>query len=304
MKVTSTADDVEIKDLLKKYYVYALVDPTNISNVGIFYIGKGTANRGQAHGNEALKLDKLKTDEDEQEGSAKLKRIAAIRKAGKEPLIRVLGRFDTEPEAFAAEAMLIQYVYGRLQDGGQLTNIVLGHNSRHIRHREKFNEIPRLDIPKTLRVIKGEYTASTLESLRKNNVWEKAEEAVEQLRAMIAADPRLKNRITIADPAIAEKRYVAAVVNFGESDVTLRLQFNANGLITNLRALSESTNAGCAKFANRMRAVGLEPANKICSYGWMPGWYKSPLKFNDFNLALARIAEAHNKFKGLRDRSS
>ena len=296
--VSSTADDVEIKDLLKRYYVYALVDTRNISNGGIFYIGKGTANRAEAHGKEALKLEKLKTEEDEQAGSEKLKRIAAIRKSGKEPLVRVLARFDTEPEAFAAEAILIQCVYGRLQDGGQLTNIVLGHNSRHIRHRDNFEEIPRLDIPKTTRMVKGEYTASTLERLRKNSVWEKAEEAVEELRAMIAADSRLKNRVAIADPAIAEKRYVAAVVNFGESDVILRLQFTPTGLIINLRAPAEGTKASRSGFAERMRSVGLEPANKVTSYGWLPGWANNPLKFNEFNLALARITEAFNKFKG------
>ena len=168
LNISSTSDDVEIKDLLKKYYVYALVDTDNISSSGIFYIGKGTANRAEAHGKEALRLEKLKTEEDEQEGSEKLKKIAAIRKAGKEPLVRVLARFDTEPEAFAAEAILIQCVYGRLQDSGQLTNIVLGHNSRHIRHRGNFDEIP--SVSSSLALLYSEFPNSIIPFLS-NQIW-------------------------------------------------------------------------------------------------------------------------------------
>lgn len=89
-------------------------------------------------------------------------------------------------------------------------------------------------------------------------------------------------------------------MNFGDTNVVLRLQFPSTGLITNFGAKAEGTMAGCANFSERMRSVGLEPANKKCSYGWV----NNPLKFNDLNLAKARITEAHNKFKNKPKRSS
>lgn len=294
---TGVTGQIEIKDPLKKFYVYALIDERDLSEKGIFYIGKGTAKRAMQHGVDALRLNNLEmTEEDLKYGSAKLSKINEIRAEGKEPLVRVLARYDSEAEAFAAEAILIQTVFGRLQDGGQLTNIVLGHNSRYIRSRGIFDEIPRLDIPKTTRMEDGEYSKSALDKLRKNSVQEKAEEAVEQLRQMIKQSPKLCGQIVISDPAIIESgRYVGAKVNFGVQDVILRLQFTPNSLITNLRAADEGTKEGRVRFSSRMENVGLEVL-KDGAYGWVPGWKNNGLGFKDYEGMLTRLEECFELF--------
>lgn len=287
----------QIQDPLKKFYVYALIDGRDMSASGIFYIGKGTANRGKQHGADALRIDKLdKTEEDRKSGSAKLNKIKEIRDAGSEPIVRVLARYDTEQEAFAAEAILIQTVYGRKEDGGQLTNIVLGHNSRYIRSRGVFDELPRLDIPKTTRLDSGDYSKANLDKLRKNGVNEIAEEVVEQLRLMVDKASGMAGVIRLSDPVIVESgRYVATSVSFGEKHVILRLQFTSKALTTNLRAAEEGTKIGKAEFSKRMHEVGLEIFNHG-QYGWIEGWKSNPIKFNDYEGMLFRIEEAFKRF--------
>jgi hypothetical protein len=295
----TTPKATELKDQLKKYYVYALIDPRLASEKGIFYIGKGTDKRGLAHAANALKLSNLeKTDEDKDKDSEKNKKIREIYAATQEkPMVRVLGRFDTHEEAFAAESILIKYSYGLTRTGGPLTNIVLGHKSRHIRDKGNFDSIERLDIPKVNK-IDGTYIRSELDKLLSRGIPEIAEETVDQIRALIAKDPDLRGHITIEAPKIVEYgRYVGAIVNFGEEDVILRLQFRPTSLITNLRARHESTKLGKEKFSARMSAHDLEIKGHG-SYGWIEGWKNNGLKFNDYEIALSRIKQAYNCFKG------
>ena len=61
----------------------------------------------------------------------------------------VLGRFDTEQEAYAVEATLIHWVYGH----ENLTNIQAGHGWRHIRPKAQgFSELQGIDIPKRIKI--------------------------------------------------------------------------------------------------------------------------------------------------------
>ncbi len=287
----------EIKNQLKKYYVYALIDPRDVSENGILYIGKGKDTRGQAHATKALSFKELtKTVEDNDRQSEKHKKIQEIYKATNEkPIVRVIGRFDTNEEAFAVEAVLIQYCYGLTRSGGSLTNIVLGHNSRHFRHKGDFELTSRLDIPKVNRIV-GEYSKSEVDKLISNNIPEIAEETVEQLRALIASDPDLKNKIQIDNPQFVESgRYVGAVVNFGEDDVIMRLQFRSTKMVTNLRARKESTQQGKQLFSARMKELDLEIKNKG-AYGWMPNWSGQSLKFTDYSTVILRMKELLKKF--------
>jgi hypothetical protein len=73
---------------MNDYYVYVYIDPRNFEE---FYYGKGSGSRKDAH---------LADTSD----SAKAKRIAAIRKAGAEPIIRVIARGLSEEEALLIEA--------------------------------------------------------------------------------------------------------------------------------------------------------------------------------------------------------
>jgi len=119
-------------DLLKRFYVYELIDPKNNN---AFYVGKGQGERALTHGFEAG---------DERSNSKKAQRIREIRERGQEERVVVIGRFDTEAEAYSVESTLIHWVYGI----DNLTNIQGGHGSKFIRPRKEFAILMHLDIPK------------------------------------------------------------------------------------------------------------------------------------------------------------
>ena len=87
------------------YYVYVYIDPRNYDE---FYYGKGKGNRKDAH---------LSDESD----SEKAKRINDIKKAGLNPIIRVIVRDLTENQAFLIEKTLIWKL------GRTLTNKSTGH---------------------------------------------------------------------------------------------------------------------------------------------------------------------------------
>jgi len=99
------------------FYVYVYIDPRNYEE---FYYGKGKGDRKNAH-----LYDTRDTE--------KTKRIAKIKKAGREPIIRVIARGLSEDEALLVEKTLL-WKLGRLT-----TNIASGsfkskfrpHNSFH-----------------------------------------------------------------------------------------------------------------------------------------------------------------------------
>ena len=66
--------------------------------------------------------------------------IAEIKDAGNSIKQTVIGRFDTEEEAFAVECTLIHWVYG----AENLTNIASGHGANSIRPQNNFTQIQQL----------------------------------------------------------------------------------------------------------------------------------------------------------------
>lgn len=113
------------------YYVYVYMDPLHDDEV--FYVGKGSGGRIDAHMSQLS--DKHNTE--------KQKRIQAIVAGGEQPLRLIVGRYKTEKEAFAVEATMIHWVYGK----SSLTNISSGHNHLHIREIGNHERIvPRLEI--------------------------------------------------------------------------------------------------------------------------------------------------------------
>ena len=91
-----------------RYYVYVYIDPRNGE---VFYVGKGIGNRAFTHLLEGI-------------GSAKTKRIRAIRREGFQPSIEVLAHGLDESTAFKLEAAAID-----LLGKHQLTNLVRGQGS-------------------------------------------------------------------------------------------------------------------------------------------------------------------------------
>lgn len=96
---------------MSEYYVYVYIDPRNFEE---FYYGKGKGSRKDAH---------LFEDSD----SEKSKRIKAIKKAGLDPIIRVIARDLTEHDALLVEKTLLWKL------GKQLTNVSSGHYSSNFR---------------------------------------------------------------------------------------------------------------------------------------------------------------------------
>lgn len=96
---------------MSDYYVYVYIDPRNFEE---FYFGKGRGSRKDAH---------LSDRSD----SEKARRIAAIHKAGLEPVVRVIARGLSEHDALLVEKTLLWKL------GRQLTNISSGHYSENFR---------------------------------------------------------------------------------------------------------------------------------------------------------------------------
>jgi|TARA_R110000824_G_scaffold54700_4_gene151090 hypothetical protein len=82
---------------LKRFYVYTLSDPRDLS---VFYVGKGTASRKNQH---TVDLDIRDRDT-----SPKANKVREILDAGEEVISSIVKFFDSEEEAYAFEAGLIE----------------------------------------------------------------------------------------------------------------------------------------------------------------------------------------------------
>lgn len=103
---------------MNNYYVYVYIDPRNFEE---FYYGKGKGSRKDSH---------LFSESD----TAKSKRIAAIKKEGFTPTIRVIASNLTEDEAFLIEATLL-WKLGKYTDNiasGRFTSKFRPHNTMHL----------------------------------------------------------------------------------------------------------------------------------------------------------------------------
>jgi len=140
---------------LKKYYVYELI---NSLDDEVFYVGKGQGDRAHQH-----EIDAASENGQETEKSRKIK---TINESKGEVIVRVIGRYRTEEEAFAVEATLIHWVYGI----ENLTNIQNGHGSDSIRENGEHGELPNVDIPEKVRSFDGSYSRKHEEERDKNSI--------------------------------------------------------------------------------------------------------------------------------------
>jgi hypothetical protein len=109
------------------FYVYVYKDPDTLIP---FYVGKGKESRYKSHINEAMKSENPRTH--------KLRKIKKILNEGKTPIIEKFQEGMTEDEAYDLEKHLISY-YGRVEDGGSLTNVAEG-GLRSAGGGNKFND--------------------------------------------------------------------------------------------------------------------------------------------------------------------
>lgn len=163
------ADQPE-QDQLLPYYVYELRDDAG----GTFYVGKGQGNRAHHHTSEIKRqmdaeLNSPKPEEkDSTEISQKQAKIKAILDAGETPTVVIIGRFETEDEALAVEAALINWVYGH----PNLLNISRGRRASKIRPRGNLGELPDIDIARVRNLRTGEYTAGSIARLQRANAYD------------------------------------------------------------------------------------------------------------------------------------
>lgn len=295
------ADNEEIP--LKEHYVYVLIDPRDKE---VFYVGKGQRNRLAHHVLEANRKllsesnvkcanqdNSVDNDEEESQGAGeneKVRRIQAIHDQGHQVTQLVIARFTTEAEAFAVESVLIHWVYGRLESGGKLTNVQSGHNHRFVRKLGNFGLCELIDIPKKMKNYDGEYSREKLQLLLKHGIPDIAIETVSRLRSILQPEG---SHIEIGDPIITDSgRYVAAVVNFGDPAVILRLQFSHKHIITNLRAVDENARESRKAFESRISQLGLIPKGNG-RYCWLEdNWCNSGIEFGKYKEVAARITSA------------
>jgi hypothetical protein len=194
---------------LLPFYVYELRDPRTNE---VFYVGKGTKNRLDAHSAE--------------EENAKAARIQQIERSGQAVLRIIIGRFRTEEEALAVEAVSIKWIYGF----ASLTNRVHGHRHRFVRPYEQkatatYTEIPGIDRRRRINRPDGDYTESQLRQISENQVLEKLESLRDALRQraefsdLVVGEPDLS---VPQDPCII-------VTGFHPSSVQLQIKMQLSG---------------------------------------------------------------------------
>lgn len=144
-----------------RYYVYALIDPTNENKP--FYIGKGINDRVKSHFKEAAVGDLVDKETDGEESdittiaeneseeynnsqseSPKIKKLKELFQCGYGyyDIARVLAKGLDEPTAFALEAFLIKSIYGL----ANLTNLVAGEHDERFRPHNNWNCLEGFDL--------------------------------------------------------------------------------------------------------------------------------------------------------------
>jgi hypothetical protein len=128
---------------LLPHYVYVLADPADRS---VIYVGKGQGKRVSHHWAEAQRYVGTET--------AKLSRLRELKQREVFPLELIIGRYETEEEAFAVEATLIKWVYGF----DNLTNAVHGHGHDSIRSLGNWEATAQLDMERRVGVRDLQFT--------------------------------------------------------------------------------------------------------------------------------------------------
>jgi len=208
---------------LKPHYVYILADP--LQNNEIFYVGKGTSQRGHDHYKEALRPDAP--------DSQKIARIKSIHDQGSEPLVRVIGRYGSHDMAYAVESTLIHWVYGF----ENLTNIQPGRGYRQIRSRKEglIIDLQDIDIPKRMKITGNGYLQEKIDNHARLNHFEMMEELYIFLK---------EKGIPVEDEGaviIEGGRYIAISISINPSaKLTLQItDSNKHTIILNFRPNSE-----------------------------------------------------------------
>lgn len=247
-------------DALLPYYAYELRDPRDNA---VFYVGKGTRNRANAHD-----VD----DADEGlvglAGSPKEEWIRTIKRAGFDgPLRIIVGRYGSSAEAFAVEATLIKWVYGF----DRLTNLVHGHRHRSIRpiaqrdawhadDDQPYPHIDGIDRPQRMPGFRdGAYTREQQRQAVENGIEDKLLSLRDDMRALFAG-----TKIEVSDPDLSTPQDCEVRVHNFSISMLLVLKMQLTGKHVRVYCAPLSRDAsGVASFraALRVKVPGLEVTN-------------------------------------------
>jgi hypothetical protein len=203
---------------LLPYYVYELRDPRDNA---VFYVGKGTRDRVFFH--------------DAGDESAKQRRIAAIQAAGQSVIRVVVARFETEAEAFAAETVLIKWVYGF----AALTNAIHGHRAAFCRADEEWRQqayttLPGVDVERVpVGLREGTYTQRQRDRILENGIVEKLWAAYDALTAHFGDE----SRCDIGEPDLSVPQDPHLLINGFSARLRLMLRLPLNGRAFRLHAV-------------------------------------------------------------------
>lgn len=268
---------MEEKQHLLTFYVYELRDPRDNA---VFYVGKGQRNRLQTHDDD---------DEDKNyQQSAKSARISKIKEANLKPLRIIIGRYETETEAFAVESTLIKWTYGI----DNLTNRINGHRHKFVRPhsqasefcggaRSPYRHIQGIDMERSeSRSNTGEYTAELRQRAKENGVEEKLEALQDYLKPLAR-----KFGATVNEPDMLRPMDPKLVIHINDQVVMvdIKLQLTGKDVVIKLVHRPGRNNAETfSKFVSTLgRAEEIKKANTNERYFWFDGNGKIPIDNSD-----------------------
>ncbi len=290
---------------LLPYYVYVLLNP--LENNEPFYVGKGTGNRLLQHNLEAERLRReadQKCLAEEITMSAKLEKINSIKDANLEPIGIIIGRYETEEEAFAVEATLIHFMFGY----DNLTNVASGHGSKFIRTLAEFKKIklegvapikPGIDLEEDKGVRDNTFRDAKVQGLSESGAYE----LLALLKQSLSS-----NGFTWRDfHGTADRRfhpgesngYLAIIVRIGHVD--FNIQFTKALEISIQLIHTESTKLKVSKdeLYKLCTKIGIkigEP-KKHGNYSWLEPRKKFKINLSDKSLMLSALIDELNKYR-------
>jgi len=290
---------------LLPYYVYVLLDPSKSPKEKTFYVGKGTGNRVGHHFEDAKRKISNESNEEvtENEKTKKRQIIEYLINSGRKPLEIVIGRYETEEEAYAVEAVLIHFMFGH----ENLTNIASGHGSKLLRSKKDFDNIlenaehqhdietkPGIDIERTVGVRDGTFKNQKIQGLAAAGAYE---------FLSVVKDKLTEAKFTWRDfTAQPDRRfhpgesngYLAVILRIGAID--LNIQFTA-GLQIKIQVIwTESSKSATAKdqlekIKVKLGATLSEPKAED-KYSWVEP--KEDFCFTDVHSLIAKLHELQN----------
>jgi LEM-3-like GIY-YIG domain len=261
---------------MKPFYVYVLIDPFVEE---VFYVGKGKNRRIEQHtkyihsGNADDKL--------------KIKRINKIIARGGKVIDRVIGRYDTEQEAFAVESTLIKWVYG-LEN---LTNVVHGHYHKDIRDKGNLKIIKGLDIEQKLFPNDTVFTRELETENERYSISDKLNFVRNQLIIF-------NSKWQISEPSFRKKKDPSIYVNINNVS-SLQLMMRSSGtdiVIMNIRAIKMGKEFN-ERFIQRYdHKFNIKMRNSNDSYFKLEGWINfRPHYRNDIIYILKNLIRAFDE---------